>query len=369
MFELTNEQRKCFGLLPVEAHWVRLVPKPGPYDHHTTVAYLEGTVIRKYIATGNDRYCEYELCQPLSEDGKYLLPKTAKGKPVLFTAASLEKRTGIGMCLSYLRHTTGRSYMDLYSHDTQKCYYSNGCEPVCTEGIRDFQQWVVNWCAETTEADLADVAAFAAEYRQHVKFREGDVFRFKINRRLYGYGRILLDYALMRKKKEPFWDILAGKPLACSVYHIATERADVTVDKLRKLPSLPSRHMMDNKLYYGEYEIIGNIPIGEHEDYPIMYGNSSDARYRAVMFQCGKIYRSFSDQEAFSSDYRMGGIGFDLNVKLHILRQCIREGSNAPYWDAQVYNLFNNDLRNPKHRKDLERVCKQFDIEISQLIK
>jgi hypothetical protein len=173
----------------------------------------------------------------------------------------------------------------------------------------------------------------------------------------------------MRKKKEPFWDLLPGKPLACSVYHIATERADVTVDELRKLPSLPSGHMMDNKLFYGEYEIIGNIPIGEHEDYPIMYGNSSDARYRAVMFQCGKIYRSFSDQEAFSSDYRMGGIGFDLNVKLHILRQCIREGSNAPYWDAQVYNLFNNDLRNPKYRKDLVRVCKQFDIEISQLIK
>lgn len=108
MFELTNEQRKCFGLRPVEAHWVRLEPKPSPYDQHTTVAYLDGRVIRKYIATGAQRYCEYELCQPLSEDGKYLLPKTEKERPVLFTAASLEKRTGIGMCLSNMRnHHTG----------------------------------------------------------------------------------------------------------------------------------------------------------------------------------------------------------------------------------------------------------------------
>ncbi len=368
MFEQTNEQRKCFGLLPVEDHWVRVEPKPSPYDQHSTVAYVDGNVIRKYIATGKDRYCEYELCQTLSEDGKYLLPKTEKGKPVLFTAASLEKRSGIGMCLSYLQHNTGSSYIDLYSHDTQKCYYSNNNEPTHMEGIGDFQQWVENWCAETTEADLADVATFAAESRQHVKFQEGDVFRFKINRRLYGYGRILLDYARMRKKKEPFWDILAGKPLACSVYHIITERDDVTVEELKSLASLPSGHMMDNKLFYGEYQIIGNIPIGEHEDYPIMYGNNYYARYLAVYLQCGKLYRKIPDKEAFSNDFRMAGIGFHLYANLSVLRQCIREGSNAPFWERQVRNLCNNDLRNPKFRGDLERVCKQFDIAPSELI-
>lgn len=36
MFELTNEQRKCFGLRPVEDHWVRLEPKPSPYFPHIT---------------------------------------------------------------------------------------------------------------------------------------------------------------------------------------------------------------------------------------------------------------------------------------------------------------------------------------------
>ena len=369
MFELTNKQRECFGLLPVEDHWVRVEPKPSPYDQHVTVAYLDGNVIRKYITTGKNRYCEYELCQPLSEDGKYLLPKTAKGKPVLFTAAALEKRTGLGMCLSYLRHNSGHSYVDLYNHNTQKGYYSARNELTYTDGIQDFQKWVANWCADTTEADLIDVAAFAAESRQHVKFREGDVFRFKINRRLYGYGRILLDYALMRKRKEPFWDILAGKPLACSVYHIATERKDVTVEELKSLLSLPSEHMMDNKLFYGEYEIIGNIPIGEYEDYPIMYGSSLNARYRAVLLQCGKLYRKIPDGQALFDDFRMGGIGFDLSANLSVLQQCIREGSNTPFWEQRVRSIFNNDLRNPKYRTELEQICKQFDIAPSQLIR
>ena len=32
MFELTNEQRKCFALVPVSNHWERIELKPSPYD-------------------------------------------------------------------------------------------------------------------------------------------------------------------------------------------------------------------------------------------------------------------------------------------------------------------------------------------------
>ena len=369
MFELTNAQRKCFGLLPVESHWIRIEPKPSPYDRHVTVAYLDGRTVRKYIASGEDHYCEYELCEQLSDDLRYLLPKTQKGKPVLLSAATLEKRTGLGMCLSYLRHKAGKPYIDLFCHDTQRCYYCNIHEPATEGEHHSFQQWVENWCAETTAADLEDIACFAGDPRQHVTFQEGDVFRFKLNRRLYGYGRILLDYALMRKKKVPFWDILAGKPLACSVYHIITDRDNVTLEELKALPSLPASHMMDNKLFYGEYQIIGNIPITEHEDYPIMYGSSINVRYQAAHLQCGRLFRTIPDTNALFEDFHMGGIGFNLDVNISVLQECIRQNSNGPYWEKQVKNLFNNDLRNPQYREELERACKQFDIDPSLLIK
>lgn len=80
MFELTNEQRKCFGLLPVDSNWTRIEPKPSPYDQHTTISYLDGTVLRKVILTGYNSYSEYEICEQLSDDLQYLLPKTKKRK-------------------------------------------------------------------------------------------------------------------------------------------------------------------------------------------------------------------------------------------------------------------------------------------------
>ncbi len=54
----------------------------------------------------------------------------------------------------------------------------------------------------------------------------------------------------MRKRKEPFWDILMTKPLVCNVYHIAAERTDISVDELKNLKTLPSTIISDNHLFY-----------------------------------------------------------------------------------------------------------------------
>lgn len=368
MFELTNEQRRCFGLLPIESHWIRIEPKPSPYHHHATIAYLDGTTLRKYIETGESKYTEYEICEQLSDDFQYLLPKTSKGKPVFLSAANLEKRSGFGMCLSYFRHHHGlSSLIDLYSHSSQRCYFSSCYDPLPAFDIGEFQHWVEQWCRETSAEDLEDVARFAALPRQHIKFREGDVFRFKINRRLYGYGRILVDYALMRKRKIPFWDSLCGKPLVCSVYHIATERNDLSASELQGLRSLPSVHMMDNRLYYGDFEIIGNLPIREREDYPIRYGGSLRVGQQEIMLQCGKLFRKIENVTPISPHYTNSIIGFGLRFQLPILMQCIEEKSNAPYW-AQPTMDARYDLRNPALRADLEKVCEQFGIPISDIL-
>ena len=368
MFELTNEQRKCFGLLPVEKDWTLLELKASPYDQFRTFAYIDGTVVRKCILSAENRLTEYELCEQLSEDLKYLLPKTPKGKPVLLRSSTLCKRSGIGMCVSFFRSNNGIANIDVYSHVSQQGYYTNEYTSYQTIGQAGPQQWIENWCAETTDDDLQDIARFAALSRKHIQFREGDVFRFKIDRHLYGYGRILVDYAQMRKTKEPFWDILMGKPLVCSVYHIATTRKDVSVEELQQYDSLPSAHMMDNRIYYGEYEIIGNIPIGEREDYPIMYGDSIDVRQRAVCLQCGKLYRKKAFKQVLFGGYHNNSIGFGLNFRLSVLQECIKAGSNAPYWEQDIYKV-NHDLRNPKFRNELERVCQQFNLSPSQLIK
>ena len=76
MFELTNEQRKCFALVPVSDHWERIELKPSPYDQFKTYVYIDGNRIVKCILCGEAQYCEYELSEQISADRKFLLPKT-----------------------------------------------------------------------------------------------------------------------------------------------------------------------------------------------------------------------------------------------------------------------------------------------------
>ncbi len=362
MYELTNEQRACFGLKPVEPHWVPMILKPSPYYPHTTVAYRDGLILRKIVSSGEERYIETELSEQLSEDLRYLLPKTGKGKPVLLTAASAEKRGGTGMCLRWLH----RPYnLDLWHQESQHVWYESDYEDFFIHTVSDFAAWVDKWCADTTREDLEAVAALTQSKRVHVKYREGDVFRFKINRRLYGYGRILLDYRLMKKRKEPIITEFLSGSMVCAVYHIVTERDDVTVEELQKLPCLPSTHMADNRIYYGDYAIIGNIPLREREDWPIMY----DHRYREneALLQYGRQLWSRPDAPEVVKGFCMAYITCTLGFYLSTLQACIEAGNNAPYWTAQpIYGR--QDLRNPRNRAELELVCAQMGVKPEELL-
>lgn len=355
---LTNEQRECFGLKPICKNWDCIEAKPSRNDHRKTIVYLDGDRIVKCITVGDSEYCEYELSEQVSLDREYLLPKTAKGKPVLLTASTIAKRKGVGLRLSFV----SPGYISLYNLNTDWEYFSNYYSNDRSYDLDGFWKWIELWCAETTDADKADVLRFSEQKRKKAKYQEGDVFRFKIDRRLYGYGRVLLDYGKMRKNKEPFWDIIGYVPLVCSVYHIITERPDVTLDELKELGSLPSTFIADNSLYYGEFEIIGNLPISDHEDYPIMYGNSIAITERAVCYQCGKIFRKIEGEKAFYSDFRNNGIGFYLNIKEDVLRACIKEKSNMPYWNLYHEYATGRDLRNPKHKEILKKIQEQFNL-------
>ncbi len=358
MFELTNEQRKCFALNLVNPNWERIKIKASPYDTFETYAYCENNVIKKCILTSDTEYGEFEFSEVISDDGKYLLPKTSKGKPVLLSSSNLLKRPNVGMGLRYYHRS---KFIELNNNNSQCTYYSTAYTRD-VETMSDFEKWVNDWCAETSEKDIADIKSFSKQSRKHVKFNEGDVFRFKIGRRLYGYGRIILDYDKMRKRKEPFWDILMTKPLVCSVYHIATERTDITVDELKNLKSLPSTLISDNQLFYGEYEIIGNIHITENEDYPIMYGRSINANEESICLQHGKTFRKIENGVLLYNGFRNNGVSFSLNFTEKVLLDCIKASSNTPYWENYFFYSVNSDLRNPKYSRERKEIGEQMGV-------
>jgi len=370
MFELTNEQRRCFAIPPVLDSWNKVELKASRYDNFVTYAFLDGRKIVKVIQVsddaGNALYMEYGVDQTLSEDGTKILPKTDKGKPEGFTAANLTKKTPIGMSLSF-----NRGYVALVNNTAEQCFYRSAYNGEKPETLEDFSRWVENWCLNTGENEQTDVREFAGRVKIHQKFREGDFFRFRINRRLFGYGRILVDYAQMRKDGIAFWDMFMGKPLCVAVYHIATEDKCVSPESLVKLETLPSQMIMDNVFYYGECEIIGNMPIDPDEDnYTVHYGEGFDARSPdCIHYQCGKVYVSVEgaeelvlNKDSLSGDFINGDIGWDLDVKLPILLECIRKKSNAPYWKMTPEWVTDEDLRNPKYKRFLKKIKKQMGI-------
>lgn len=364
MFEFTNEQRLCFGLPPVADSWERVQVKPSPHDPFLTFAYLDGNRVQKIILlceSTKAQYCEMQLQAVLSADRSRILPKTEKSKPKRFSSSNLLKSKAVGMAFYYANGS-----LTITNETSGQTYYQSRYNGLDLSDFSSFQKWVAEWCARTGPNELWEIREFAAAERVRQNYREGDFFRFRINRTLYGYGRILLDFSKMRKANMPFWDIFMGKPLCVAVYHIATERDDVTPEELAGLPTLPSQMIFDNIFFYGEAVIIGNMPIPEeYSDYPIHYGKPISILETGVCYQCGKTFIALDDKQALYSQYRNGGIGWNLDVSLPILQKCIETGSNQPYWDLYYPYMVEHDLRNPKFHEHLIAIRQQVGIQES----
>lgn len=356
-YELTNAQRRCFALEETAPEWEKVELEPSLYDLYDSFACIDGCTLRKLICVGEGMYYEISLNEALSPDRKYLLPKTIKGKPVRLTAANVRKRTPVGMAILY-----ANQYVSVSNYTAGQDYFRGEYSLPPLSAFSDFEAFVNHWCAETDAGKLAELRAFAAQPRLHQKYREGDFFRFRLNRNLWGYGRILLDFGAMRKKKIPFWDIFMGKPLCVSVYRIVSESKDIPIDVLKDLPSLPSTMVMDNIFFYGECEIISNLPLPEDVDYPIHYGRSIAMGEDALNYQCGRTHLTLPGEPELAPGLRNNGIGWALNVRLPVLRECIAQNSNLPYWTQANYAQVHYDLRNPKYAGLLAKVREQFSI-------
>ena len=130
---------------------------------------------------------------------------------------------------------------------------------------------------------------------------------------------------------------------------------------------VPSAYIMDNRFFYGEYEIIGNAPLPEDSvqiDYPIMYGQSISAVDRNKICFCrGRFYQEIplDNCQLPEKDFRNNGISYSLNVSKPLVEEYIAASSNEPFWVQQLKISF-RDLRNPAYSKELAFVLKQIRV-------
>lgn len=369
LFELTNEQRRYLGLCPVEKDWdlIKL---------NNLFLYFDGDIIRKKIVVSDNGYFEQELCEKTAENRSILLPKTTKGKPqkMNFTATQSFRPFGIYFNFS-------ADYVCIANYATQTTYFKENFKD--EKSLEYLKYWLNQWVADTTETDLSEIEMLKNAKRRHCKFKEGDFFAYKIGRRKWGFGRILIDVGKLRKsedfkrKKNYGLANLMGKALIVKVYHKISDTLNINLDELAGCMALPSQAIMDNHFYYGEYVIIGNkkLEICEYEEPLISYSRSinSTKEPKSVYLQYGLIYKettvnkfdkyltgepkSYGPEE---NPYRNESIGFGLYTEN--LEQCIAENSNSPFWQGEYYML-KNDLRNPLNIKVKREIFDFFELD------
>ena len=366
IFELNNEQRKYLGLIPVEEHWELVKFDNGIYY------YFEDDIIRKEIKVSKNYYHEAELNVKTSENRTMILPKTKRGKIKKFNYTATQSFSPFG---TYFTFSTDGVIIANYT--TQRTYYSETFTEKEKISLDDLKKWLDKWMKETTEEDLEEIEEFKNAKRKHCKFNEGDFFAFKISRREWCFGRILMDVSKLRKdenfKKNKNYGLahLMGKPLIIKVYHKISDNKNIDLKELSECPALPSQPIMDNIFYYGEAVILGNLPLKpEENDMFISVSESISGIDKNIAYlQYGLIYReiSLSDYEKLIKELKIGpqtlrreGIGFVIDT--YKLKECIEAKSNSPFWEK--YKKRNvPDLKNPDHIELKRKIFKAFGLD------
>jgi len=367
VFELTNEQRKYLGLIPVENNW-ELVKLFESY------VYFDGDIIRKEIIVNEHSYTERELNEKTSDNRTILLPKTSKGKPKKLNLTATYSFSPFG---TYFYFSSKRGYISIANYTTQTTFFSEENKEI--QNFDGLINWINKWISETTPEDLKEIETFKSAKRQRCKFKEGDFFTFKIGRRKWGFGRILIDVNKLSKsedfqrQKNYGLTHFMGKALIVKVYHKISNSPNANLEELSKCLSLPSQPIMDNEFLYGENKIIGHKDLAMNEyDMLISYGKSiSEIDKKTVYLQYGLIFKETvisqfnkylvskeKNKNGYYDEnpYRNESIGFSLNIDT--LENCIKEKSNIPYWNSEYYKV-KTDLRNPINR-EINREIFQF---------
>ncbi|MCT4591635.1 MAG: immunity 26/phosphotriesterase HocA family protein [Carboxylicivirga sp.] len=369
MLELDNHQRKYLGLEPVLNTWEKIILKGDTYRPDSIIYYENDTIKKQVISTA----IEYKEIQynELIENREFVLPKTKRGKSKKLTASVLESKTPIGVYLNI--NTTGDFVIG--NHTSQTTFYSRQW---FTERVElEIETEIINFIEDAPENHLLEIEKFRQAKRKSIKYKAGDFFVYKLNRTEYGFGRILFDINKARKKKllpeNHGLNMLMGPALLIKQYAYKSSSKDVDIEFLKSQKSLPSDYIMDNVIFYGEYEIFGHQPLTLEEfEFPISYGQRID-QVPNVFLQWGLIHKELPKSEfkkylniengglGSHNPYGYYSIGFRPSVETIELNLAIQNNGELDYNYGDNYRL-EWDLRNPKHCMIKEEIFKKFNL-------
>lgn len=365
-FELTNEQRSYLGLTLIEDSWEKVL-----FTKQITL-FFNGNVLCKKINIGENSYFETDLNENTSENKTILLPKTAKGNPKKLNFTALQNCRGVGVYFRY------NGYVTIANFTTQTTFYASFGNEEEGQNFDDLKRWLDQWINDSTNEDLKRLHDFKSMARQRKKYQAGDFFTFKLGRRQFGVGRILLVVDPIRKAvkkgviKEKHYGLrLMGKPLIIKVYNKVSDTEDFDLEELVSCPAFHSDYIEDNVFCYGEYNIIGNRPLQSGElEFPISYSRSINGQDPdTVYIQYGMIYletniksydryltEALGAMDYNSNPYRFEMIGFSIPFR----NQAELRGRQLGISDDK------SDLRHPENAKIKHDIFTYFGLDATK---
>ncbi len=295
------------------------------------------------------------------------------------TASVLENRRPCGVYFNFSKET-----VRIANFTTQTNFHYEQ-----HEGI-SLQQWITDFINESNQNDLSEIRSFSNAERKRIKFQEGDFYSFKLNRREYGFGRILCDIEKLRARERLVGENhglnnIMGKPVLVKVYMKHSQNPNICLKELKGLDAFPSEFIFDNRLLYGEYKILGNHVLEEREiEFPISYGKCIEWGFQNVFFQWGLIHkelamRDYSEyllaenkrvpvgnpNKEIKSPFRRDSIGYSTSVDYQTVKECAKLQSLKSYWDEKLVTR-EFDLRNPKNDKIRKGIFKAFGLDTNK---
>jgi hypothetical protein len=368
IYELTNEQRKYFGLEPIENHWDRVILSGDKY-RPDTILYFDKDIIKRHIISIENKYHEKQYNE-LTRNRNILLPKTDKGKEKKLTASVLEQQQPVGVYMSIVN-----GHLSIGNYNSQTTFYSTTWDnEKALEGkIADI---INGFISNSPPNHLTEIETYKQSKRKNIKFKSGDYFCFKLDRINFGFGRVLLNIGKIRKKNliddGHGLNLLMGLPVIVELFAFKSTAKNIDITMLDQQPKLPADVMMDNLLLYGEFEIIGNRELKDEEfDLPISYGRSLNPHRKVVFLQWGLIHKELSwdtyckyiGEDFFNPNpYGYYSIGFrpfynSIEVLKTIENNGIYNFDNAGHYKAKW------DLRNPKNKAIREELFTVFGLD------
>ncbi len=255
LYELTNEQRRYFGLIPVAESWDRR-----SLSDKITI-YFEGHKIVKMLNYSYG-YVEYD-CNINTKDKQILLPKTSRGKEQKLTIPRILKIKGSGVVFSGSFLGGG---ITVYDNARNVFFIKGYCEDGEIRNYQDIDNWISTYKTKLPADYFEWLNGQLSLKRLSVHLREGDVLAFKISQTEHGFARILLDVFSDREKlaaMRPELNWVHARSILVAPYAYYSKTLNIDLDTLVSKKTMPAIFIFDLDVYRGEMPIVGFRPLIE----------------------------------------------------------------------------------------------------------